>query len=178
MIRKCLPYEPYQNYYACLGKYIEFDGRYFRGIDEPPHVAYETELKKKYGKNYKGLVMDGWFFKKLGVKYPTTAEEWENAVKLMRKNITWKIKYTYTSQMYHWTTYFLKWQDGEYKGYKSASKIVREKNTDRGWSERYDLVPFYNGIELKHGDAPLFYDKNTRENWIAYKVRFAKKRRK
>lgn len=25
MIRKCLPYEPYQNYYACLGKYVEFD---------------------------------------------------------------------------------------------------------------------------------------------------------
>ena len=80
---------------------------------------FEEGLKKQYGRNMHGVRFDIEFFGGLD-KYPKTKEEWEKAVKKIKKHVMWKIKERRVSGVYPNMREDIVWTSESFKSYTAG----------------------------------------------------------
>lgn len=147
--------------------YVEFK-------DEQEQKEFEEGLKKQYGRNMHGVRFDIEFFGGLD-KYPKTKNEWEKAIKEIKKHILWKIKERQVSGVYPDMREDIVWTSESFKSY-TAVKNEWKKHKSEGWTRRFDLVAYYDGIRVMCMDDDSLRSKKCRESWINFKLYMLQKR--
>lgn len=147
--------------------YVEFK-------NEQEQKDFEEGLKKQYGRNVYGVRFDIEFFGGID-KYPKTKEEWEKAIKEIKKHVLWKIKKRQVAKMYISTLEDIVWTSESFKSYTAAKKEWKKHKSD-GWITRYDLVAYYDGIRVMSMDDDGLRSKKDRESWINFKLYMLQRR--
>jgi len=156
-----------RKFYDCIDMYVEFK-------DEQEQKEFEEGLKKQYGRNVHGVRFDIEFFGDLD-KYPKTKEEWEKAIKEIKKHVTWKIKVMRISETQFESKTSVIWTTNSYKSYTAAKKAWKECEA-KDCATRFDLVAYYDGIRVMCMDDDALRSKKCRESWIDFKLFMLQKR--
>ena len=156
-----------RKFYNCLDMYVEFK-------NEQEQKEFEDGLKKQYGRNVYGVRFDIEFFGGID-KYPKTKEEWEKAIKEIKKHVLWKIKVMRILETQVESRTSVIWTSDSYKSYTAAKKAWKECEA-KDCATRYDLVAYYDGIRVMSMDDDGLRSKKDRESWINFKLYMLQKR--